>query len=244
MAGPRHPRRPPLARLRAALATARPRGLAARLRRRVAGALQSLCGDDAAARPVGAAWDLVPWACVLLTTGVARARPRRVAAAQLYPWLASLLLFGLPHGACDHLVLPRIARPPWTRRDGILFYLLYLAGCGLVLLLWMVSAPAGLLFFLALTIWHWGSADGVTLPGSAARYAAGSLARGLIVVLAPVALHPAASMDAFRRDPGPAPVRHGPRSLVRRHPAARRDGGRGHRRRRRTWRHRAERAPG
>ncbi len=199
----RHAGRPPLARLRAALATAQPRGLAARPRWRVtwaaraADALNSLRGDDAAARPGGAAWDLVPWTCVLLTTGVARARPRRVAAAQLYPWLASLLLFGLPHGACDHLVLPRIARPPWTRRDDILFYLLYLAGCGLVLLLWVVSAPAGLLFFLALTIWHWGSADGVTLPGSAARYATGSLARGLIVVLAPIALHPAVSMDAF-----------------------------------------------
>ena len=60
---------------------------------------------------------------------------------QYLPFAASLVLFGLPHGAADHLVPARLAGRAADRRSVLGVVLLYLALSGLCLALWF-DAPA------------------------------------------------------------------------------------------------------
>lgn len=79
--------------------------------------------------------------------------------AQLVPFLLSAVLLGLPHGAVDHLVPGLIARKPLSLcRMGALL-VGYIALVGAVIGLWMLSPVVGFVFFIALTWWHWGTAD-------------------------------------------------------------------------------------
>jgi len=75
------------------------------------------------------------------------------------PLLLSLVLFGMPHGAVDHLVPSRLARraPPVAQRGVFLsaYVGLVLAGLGL----WVVAPGAALVLFLVLTVVHWGEGD-------------------------------------------------------------------------------------
>jgi len=149
--------------------------------------------------PSAIAWNGVPWICLATTVAIAALQPAFLAAGSVYVWVISILVLGLPHGACDPLVLSRLRPGRWAWRDRATFYLLYLAAAGLVVLLWVANPRAGLLFFLALTTWHWGSADAVARDSRGAWYIAGSLARGAIVVLAPVVFHPTESAAMFAR---------------------------------------------
>lgn len=146
--------------------------------------------------------DLVPWVCVSLVIMAGLLLDSSLSGIQLWPWLISVLVFGLPHGACDHLVAARLAE----RRTGesryavfrlAIFFLLYLMGGAVVVLLWISSPSAALVFFLVLAAWHWGSADAVIFGGSSADFAVRSTSRGLIVISAPIAFHAEASLSAF-----------------------------------------------
>lgn len=64
--------------------------------------------------------------------------------------LLSAVVLGMPHGAADLLVAQRLG---WRWHRFIAWYLLLAA---LPLLLMLVWPAAGLVVFLALTIWHWG----------------------------------------------------------------------------------------
>lgn len=77
----------------------------------------------------------------------------------LAPWVASLVLWGLPHGAVDHLVLARVFRPraSWTAIG--LAALAYAALALLVGLLWWRWPPFAFAGFIALTWFHWGTGD-------------------------------------------------------------------------------------
>jgi beta-carotene 15,15'-dioxygenase len=147
--------------------------------------------------PVELFWDLVPWACASLAVLAALLLDSSLAGIWLLPWLASIPLFGLPHGACDHLVAARISRRFRTGHALAGFFLLYLAAAGAGALLWLSSPAAALGLFLALTAWHWGSADAVGFREGTAGFVARSAGRGLLVVAAPVAFRPEASWDAF-----------------------------------------------
>ena len=52
--------------------------------------------------------DLVPWSCASVAIVASVALGTAPAGVQLWPWLDSIAMFGLPHGACDHLVAARI----------------------------------------------------------------------------------------------------------------------------------------
>jgi Brp/Blh family beta-carotene 15,15'-monooxygenase len=80
-------------------------------------------------------------------------------AFRLLPLLLGLFLFGLPHGAIDHLVALGLARRAMRPRPLGVVVALYLAVVLAVLLLWWVTPPLAALGFLIMTIFHWGKAD-------------------------------------------------------------------------------------
>lgn len=105
-------------------------------------------------------------------------------------FLASAVILGVPHGACDPWV------PGWARQKPsripflFWFFVVYLALSFLYLLVWK-SAPFGAtVFFLFLTAWHWGTADASLLFPPGLRWLSFGLGRGLWVMLSPFAFHP------------------------------------------------------
>lgn len=75
------------------------------------------------------------------------------------PLLVGLLLFGLPHGAIDHLVALGLARKGLRVGSFTAVVTLYLLVVAAVLLLWWAAPLWGALGFLGMTIFHWGKAD-------------------------------------------------------------------------------------
>ena len=65
------------------------------------------------------------------------------------PMLLSAFLFGLPHGAIDHLVLLGLANQRMTFKSLMVTCLAYLAVVGLVLLLWWALPMLALILFWA-----------------------------------------------------------------------------------------------
>jgi len=79
--------------------------------------------------------------------------------AQYLPFAASLVLFGLPHGAVDHLVPSRLAGRDANVRGVLSVVLLYAALSGLCLALWFAAPAAAFVLFIAVTAYHWGAGD-------------------------------------------------------------------------------------
>ena len=75
------------------------------------------------------------------------------------PLILSVFLFGLPHGAIDHLVMIGLARRQMRLTALAGACLIYLIPVVLFLILWFLSPLAGLVLFLGITIYHWGKAD-------------------------------------------------------------------------------------
>jgi Brp/Blh family beta-carotene 15,15'-monooxygenase len=77
----------------------------------------------------------------------------------IVPLIIGALLFGLPHGAIDHLVILGLAKQKLRFRGVIFVCVLYLFLVGLFGLLWIVSPSTAAIVFLGMTIYHWGKAD-------------------------------------------------------------------------------------
>lgn len=77
------------------------------------------------------------------------------ASARYLPFLASLVVFGLPHGAADHLAVARLG----GRRPLVAVGATYLAGGALYLAVWLAAPLVGFVSFIALTWYHWGQGD-------------------------------------------------------------------------------------
>lgn len=75
------------------------------------------------------------------------------------PLLIGIFLFGLPHGAIDHLVALGLAQRKLRFRPFASVVTVYLIVVVAVLLLWWVAPLLAALAFLAVTIFHWGKAD-------------------------------------------------------------------------------------
>lgn len=104
-------------------------------------------------------------------------------------FLASAIVLGVPHGACDPWV------PGWVRQKPsripflICFFVLYLFLSFLYLLVWKAAPFGATVFFLLLTAWHWGTADASLLYPPGLRWLWFALGRGLWVMLGPFAFH-------------------------------------------------------
>jgi Brp/Blh family beta-carotene 15,15'-monooxygenase len=75
------------------------------------------------------------------------------------PMLASVLLFGLPHGAIDHLVVLGLAKRSLSLKALALVCLIYLSFVVAMLCLWWLAPLVAMFLFLGITIYHWGRAD-------------------------------------------------------------------------------------
>ena len=115
------------------------------------------------------------------------------------PFALSALVFGLPHGAVDHLAPARTVDGS-ERRSMLVVGLLYLLCGGAYLAWWFVAPVSAAVFFIALTWFHWGQGDVYALlalldvehlPTRAER-ALSLVVRGGLPMLAPLAFHPAA----------------------------------------------------
>jgi Brp/Blh family beta-carotene 15,15'-monooxygenase len=114
------------------------------------------------------------------------------------PLLASIALIGLPHGAADHLAIPRaMGEEPTTRwyaRVGLLYLLVGGAYAGL----WFLAPGLSVLLFIAMTWGHWGQGDlwpllsvtGADHLRSGAQRAGTLLVRGGLPMLVPLWFFP------------------------------------------------------
>ncbi|WP_136688759.1 Brp/Blh family beta-carotene 15,15'-dioxygenase [Halorhabdus amylolytica] len=75
------------------------------------------------------------------------------------PLLASVVVFGMPHGALDYVALPRALDDRVTLRGlGIVTCLYAALGVGYLALWWIAPLPAAIVF-IALTWFHWGQGE-------------------------------------------------------------------------------------
>ncbi len=121
--------------------------------------------------------------------------------AEYLPFALSLVVFGLPHGAIDHLAVPRLlGRKTGMTGPVLAVGLLYLVFGGLYLALWFAAPVAAFAFFIALTWFHWGGGDLYALatftsgrgeyPVGRTRRALTLLARGGLPMLVPLLAFP------------------------------------------------------
>ncbi len=111
---------------------------------------------DRVLAPVTTALAAVALTCAVLDlTGVAVPM-----AVQLVPFAVSVLVFGLPHGALDHLVPARLRPGTSTVRSVVVVVVLYLV-VGTLTAAPLVGRPPllGFAVFVGITWFHWGQGD-------------------------------------------------------------------------------------
>ncbi|UPV72855.1 Brp/Blh family beta-carotene 15,15'-dioxygenase [Halorussus limi] len=98
------------------------------------------------------AWLALTAVAVTAALGVGADLPTVV---RYLPFLASLVVFGLPHGAADHLAVERLG----GRRPLVAVGAAYLVGGALFLAAWLAAPALGFVSFVLLTWYHWGQGD-------------------------------------------------------------------------------------
>jgi Brp/Blh family beta-carotene 15,15'-monooxygenase len=99
-------------------------------------------------------WVVVGAVTLLFALGVSVPRPY-----QLLPLAASVVLLGLPHGAVDHLAIPRVSAEQVTVRDLAAVGGLYLVVGGAYAAVWFLAPAVAAVSFILLTWLHWGQGD-------------------------------------------------------------------------------------
>lgn len=117
-------------------------------------------GVPAEARRAVAATVVLPSGILVLVLTLAFAAGLRVPETVLFlPFAASLVLFGLPHGAMDHLVPSRLARRTPDAGSVLGVVLAYGVLSCLYLGLWFAAPVAAFAAFVCVTAYHWGAGD-------------------------------------------------------------------------------------
>jgi Brp/Blh family beta-carotene 15,15'-monooxygenase len=98
------------------------------------------------------AWVALGTVALTFALGVGSSAPP---ALRYLPFLASLVVLGLPHGAADHLAVARLG----GSRPRLAVGATYLLGGGAYLALWVVAPVLGFVSFVLLTWYHWGQGD-------------------------------------------------------------------------------------
>jgi len=96
---------------------------------------------------------------VAVLTVVAAFGPAIPSPYRYAPLATSVVLFGLPHGAVDHLAVPRARDERTTGRSAAFVGVLYLVLGGGYAALWFVAPGASAVGFVLLTWLHWGQGD-------------------------------------------------------------------------------------
>ena len=144
-----------------------------------------------------------PWAAVLATLAISLLLPREVAESLgLYALALSVPLFGLPHGSADWWVMRLAADGRWNLRTQARCAAVYVLASLATLAFWRVLPATALVGFLALTAWHFGSAEAsVLLPERRTfrdpvwwMFAVG---RGLLVVFLSLAFRPVETLGVL-----------------------------------------------
>ncbi|MFC4405322.1 Brp/Blh family beta-carotene 15,15'-dioxygenase [Haloarchaeobius iranensis] len=111
------------------------------------------------------------------------------------PLVASVLVLGLPHGATDHVVA---AHSGLSQRAYLFVAAVYLVLGGAYLVAWFLAPVASFVFFIALTLVHWGQGDCYVLsersdgryPASRGHTALLVATRGALPMLVPLVAFP------------------------------------------------------
>ncbi|MDJ0366565.1 Brp/Blh family beta-carotene 15,15'-dioxygenase [Hymenobacter sp. H14-R3] len=142
--------------------------------------------------PSGWPYRYYSYAAVLGMAGLGLGFPA-LAGRLLGPPLAmGMVLLGVAHGACDHLVMPAGGRMATGWRYWLWFLVGYLGLAGAVGLLWWRWPAPAVGLFLVLTVWHWGSADAPALcQGQPGLWLVHSVLRGLLIFAVPAWWWPA-----------------------------------------------------
>lgn len=130
-----------------------------------------------------------PWACAGLLGILGLIFPAQASLAAPLFFLASAVILGIPHGACDPWVPGWVGQKPSRIPFLFWFFVGYLFLSFLYLLIWKMAPLAATVFFLFLTAWHWGTADASLLFSPGLRWLLFGLGRGLGVMLGPFAFH-------------------------------------------------------
>lgn len=166
-------------------------------------AVTSAVADERARRRLARAVFPLPWAVL---GGVVAASLLGVGVdgpSRYLPLLASVVFLGLPHGALDHVAVPRARDATPTARSLAAVGALYLALGGLYGLVWFAAPAAAFVGFVLLTWVHWGQGDVsllLTLAGTTHLRTRGqrvlaAAVRGGIPMVAPLVGFP----EAYRR---------------------------------------------
>jgi Brp/Blh family beta-carotene 15,15'-monooxygenase len=162
---------------------------------RVPPALRAWVADRVLA-PVTVTLLLVAVACAVLQVGGVRVPM----AVQLVPFAGSILVFGLPHGAMDHLVPARLRPGTSVLRSVAVVVVVYVVVGALTAGLWLAAPLLGFAVFIAITWFHWGQGDLFVdrLLGDGATGRAGAAltvaTRGALPMLVPFVAQPAAAL--------------------------------------------------
>ena len=131
----------------------------------------------------------IPWICAGLLGSFGLLFPAQASTLAPVFFLASAIVLGVPHGACDPWVPGWVNQKPSRIPFLFWFFVLYLLLSFLYLLVWKAFPMAATVFFLLLTVWHWGTADASWLYPPGLRWLSFGLGRGLWVMLTPFAFH-------------------------------------------------------
>lgn len=151
-----------------------------------------------------------PWVCAVLLGLFGLLFPDQASAIAPLFFLASAIILGVPHGACDPWV------PGWLRQtpSKILFlfwfFVIYLLISFFYLLAWRVAPFPSAVAFLLLTAWHWGTADASLVFPPGLRWLSFGLGRGLWIMLGPFAFHTPQAwrvLELMAPQAGPAPAK-------------------------------------
>jgi Brp/Blh family beta-carotene 15,15'-monooxygenase len=102
---------------------------------------------------------LGPWIALAATAAAVLAFGAPSRGVQLLPFAVSILVFGLPHGAVDHLTLPWAYDEPPTRRWLAIVGGLYLVVGLAYAMIWFVAPIAAFALFILITWFHWGQGE-------------------------------------------------------------------------------------
>ncbi|GGJ02381.1 beta-carotene 15,15'-dioxygenase [Halobellus salinus] len=124
--------------------------------------------------------------------------------ARYAPLAASLLVFGLPHGAVDHLAPARATGERPTVRSVSAVGVAYLVLGGAYTAAWVVAPAASAVFFVGLTWFHWGQGDLYALEAFGGSHLGGRphrvatiLVRGGLPMLVPLLRFPERYRDVI-----------------------------------------------